>query len=472
MAQRPPGPAGHFLTGSIPEFTRDTLSFLLDIRQYGDLASFWFGPFTGYVVSSPELAHQVLVTDASKFNKTRAIKQVMFPVLGTGLFTNDGDFWKRQRKLVQPAFHTKRIGAYGQVMVEHAQALIQRWQDGQTYDMDHEMTHLTMGIVSKTLFDADVSSELDEISAVVTDVLSGVNTRLDRLMNLPYWVPTPENRRFNRSVNKLNSIIQRFIDDRRKTGEDKGDLLSMLLLAQDEDDGGVMTDRQVRDEAMTLFGAGHETTAVALMWTWYLLSQHPDVEARLLDELETVLGGRAPELSDLSRLPYTEMVVKELMRLYPPAWGTTRETTADVEMNGFTIKAGSVVLVNMYGIQRDGRYFADPERFDPERFSAENEPKIPKYAYIPFGGGPRVCIGNAFAMMEARTDSGDNCAAVPAEAGGGAAGRAAAGVHAALEVRDADGSYGSRTGSGAGVSEGEWWTGRRRCAPFLFVCLD
>lgn len=402
MALRPPGPKGHFLTGSIPEFTGDTLAFLLDTRKYGDLTSFRFGPFTGYVVSSPEFAHQVLVTDAAKYIKSRSLKSVMFPILGNGLFTNDGDFWKRQRKLVQPAFHTRRIGAYATVMVEHAQALMTRWHDGQTYDIDHEMAHLTMGIVSKTLFDADVSGESSEISELVTDVLEGANTRLDRLFNLPYWVPTPENRQFLRSVTRLNEVIQGFIDDRRASGEDKGDLLSMLLMARDEDDGGGMTDRQVRDEAMTLFGAGHETTAVALMWTWYLLSQHPEIEAKLLEELDTMLGGRAPELSDLPHLTYTEMVLKESMRLYPPAWGTTRETLEPVEMNGYTIKPGSIVLVNMYGIHRDARCFPEPERFDPERFSAENEPSIAKYAYLPFGGGPRVCIGNAFAMMEAK----------------------------------------------------------------------
>jgi cytochrome P450 len=198
-------------------------------------------------------------------------------------------------------------------------------------------------------------------------------------------------------------MIQRFIDDRRKSGEDKGDLLSMLLMARDEDDGGGMTDQQVRDEAMTVFGAGHETTAAALMWTWYLLSQHPDVEARLMEELDTVLGGRTPQLSDLPRLTYTEMVIKEAMRLYPPAWSVTRQTVGDdVVISGYPIKQGSVVILNIYGVHRDARYFPDPERFDPERFSPENEKTIPKHAYLPFGGGPRVCIGNAFAMMEAR----------------------------------------------------------------------
>ena len=402
MALHPPTPKRHFLTGNLPEFTADTLAFLLDIRQYGDIASFLFGPFRAYVVQSPELVHQVLVTDADKFYKPQSLKGATYQVIGNGLFTNDGDFWKRQRRLVQPAFHTRRIGAYAQVMVDHAQALTARWQTGQTYDIGHEMTRLTMGIVSKTLFDADVSGEASEIGENVTAALHVVNLRLNRLIGIPDWVPTAENRRLKKAMKGLDAMIQRFIDDRRKSGEDKGDLLSMLLLARDEDDGGMMNDRQVRDEAMTVFGAGHETTASALMWTWYLLSQHPEVEARLLQELERALGGRAAELDDLPRLTYTEMVIKEAMRLYPPAWSVTRQTIADVDIGGYHIGKGKVVVVNTYGMHLDARYFPDPERFDPERFSPENEKLIPKYAYIPFGGGPRVCIGNAFAMMEAK----------------------------------------------------------------------
>ncbi len=402
MTLHPPGPSGHFLTGSIPEFTRDTLAFLLDARKYGNLVSFLFGPFRAYIVSSPEYVHQVLVDDADKFYKPNGVKIATRPVIGNGLFINDGESWKRQRRLVQPAFHTKRIGAYAQVMVEHAQALIDQWQSGQVYEIDHEMTRLTMGIVSKTLFDADVSGEANEISAAVTVALQGVNARVDHLINIPEWVPTPEHIRFQRAIQRLDTLIQRFIDERRKSGEDKGDLLSMLLLAQDENDGGTMDDRQVRDEAMTVFGAGHETTASALMWTWYLLSQHPEVEAKLLEELDVVLGGRTPELADLPKLAYTEMIIKEAMRLYPPAWSITRQAIADVQIGGFTIPKGSVVIVNIYGMHHDARYFADPDRFDPERFRPENEKNIPKYAYIPFGGGPRVCIGNAFAMMEAK----------------------------------------------------------------------
>ncbi|MCC6803726.1 MAG: cytochrome P450 [Anaerolineae bacterium] len=402
MALHPPAPKGHFLAGSMPEFTADTLAFMLDMRRYGDIASFMFGPFRAYVVSSPEYVHQVLVTDADKFYKAAGTKRATKLVIGNGLFTNDGDFWKRQRRLVQPAFHTRRIGAYARVMVDHAETLMARWQDGQTYDMSTEMPRLTMGIVSKTLFDADVSDDADNIAGNVTTALHIVNMRLNRLIGVPDWVPTAENRSLKQAVRVLDDTIQRFIDDRRKSGEDKGDLLSMLLLARDEDDGGMMTDRQVRDEAMTVFGAGHETTASALMWTWYLLSQHPEIEARLLDELDTVLGDRPAALEDLPRLTYTEMIVKEAMRLYPPAWTLTRQTIGDVTIGGYPIGKGKVVVVNIYGMHHDARFFPDPDRFDPERFSPENEKLIPKYAYIPFGGGPRVCIGNAFAMMEAK----------------------------------------------------------------------
>jgi cytochrome P450 len=317
------------------------------------------------------------------------------------LFTNDGDFWKRQRKLVQPAFHTRRIGAYAETMVEYAQDAIRDWRAGETVEVDLAMNALTMRIIAKTLFDADVSAEAREAGKAIATVLEDVNERLNQVVPLPRWVPTSKNRRFYAAVDRLNRLIQRFIDERRKSGDDKGDLLSMLLMAQDADDGGVMTDKQVRDEAMTLFGAGHETTAVAMTWTWYLLSQHPEVEAKLHAELDSVLAGRAPTLAHLPRLPYTEMVLKESMRLYPPAFTVIREVTTPFTLGGYDFTPGSVIIVNIYGIHRDARFFPDPDRFDPERFAPENEKRLPKYVYLPFGGGPRICIGNAFAMMEA-----------------------------------------------------------------------
>jgi cytochrome P450 len=258
-----------------------------------------------------------------------------------------------------------------------------------------------MKIVSKTLFDADVESEVAEISDAVTTALTVVGERTESLFPPPDWFPTASNRAIKRAMVTLNRIIQRFIEDRRASGEDRGDLLSMLLAAQD-DEGVGMTDKQVRDEAMTLFGAGHETTAIALTWALYLISQHPEVEARLHEEVDRALGNRSATLNDLPNLPYTEMIAKEAMRLYPPAWGTTRELIGDITIGDYTIKKDNFIMMSFHALHHDPRIFDQPDRFDPERFSPENEKTIPKYAYLPFGAGPRVCIGNMFAMMEIR----------------------------------------------------------------------
>jgi cytochrome P450 len=398
---QPGRPKGHFLFGNLREFSADTLSFLLDMRQYGDFVECRFGPFPFYVINHPDLAHEMLVTQASKFYKSSITKRVMYKAVGEGLFTNDGDSWKRQRKLSQPAFHTMRIANYATVMVEYAQNMIAKWRSGEKLDLEREMNALTMQIVSKTLFDASVDGEEDELSKAVKIILSTTDKRFNRLIPLPEWLPVEENKQMNWALKRLDEIIQEFIDERRKTGEDKGDLLSMLMAAQDEEHGG-MSDKQLRDESVTVFGAGHETTSGALTWTFYLLSQHPEIEAKLQDELQTVLNGRPPTFADLPRLPYTEMVIKESMRLYPPAWGVTREAIEDVNLSGYRMEKGRIAIANIYGMHRDSHYFPDAEKFIPERFSAENEKHINKYAYLPFGAGPRICIGNAFAMMEAR----------------------------------------------------------------------
>jgi cytochrome P450 len=397
----PPGPRGSFLLGVLPGFINDTLPLLLDFYQYGPVASARFGPFRVYSANSPDAIHEVLVTQADKFYKANVTKWALEPTLGKGLFLSEGDFWKRQRRLVQPSFHSRRIGAYADIIVNYAQDLISKWQSGAALDVDREMVALTMNIITKTLFDVDVSEEARRISDVITVILRVTDQRLNALFPYPYWLPTNNSRNLKKAVAKLDQIIQGFIDQRRATGADKGDLLSMLLEAQDED-GSQMTDKQVRDEAITLFGAGHETTATALTWIWYLLSQNPDVEAKLHAEVDGVLDEQTPKLEDLAHLPYTEMVVKEAMRLYPPAFATTRQTMDDVTLLGYTIPKDSVVLLNFYAVHRDARYFPAPEKFVPERFSPENEKNIPKYAYLPFGAGPRVCVGNLFAMMEAR----------------------------------------------------------------------
>jgi cytochrome P450 len=384
------------------EFTRDTLQFLLDVYRYGDLALTYYGPFPIYIANSPDVIHDILVEQAARFYKSTQNKSALDPILGSGVFTSDGDLWKRQRKLVQPAFHARRIGAYADIMVKYAVQMVDRWESGATLEIDREMTALTMSVITKAMFGADVSSEAKAFTEILTPVLEIANKRLDAVFPLPVWIPTPNNLRLKAAVAKIDRILQRFIDDRRMSGEDTGDLLSMLLMAQDADDGETMSDKQVRDEAITVFGAGHETTATALMWTWYLLSQHSEVEAKLLAELDSVLGGRTPTLDDLPNLPYTEMVVKEAMRLYPPAFAAARDSIADVTVAGYRLKKGSPIIINIYGVHRDERYFPNPEQFIPERFSPENEKNIPKYAYLPFGAGPRVCLGNMFAMMEAR----------------------------------------------------------------------
>jgi cytochrome P450 len=401
MQNKPPVRPGRFLVGVMPEFRADSLELMLDVRKYGDLVLSYFGPFPLYFVSSPELAHDVLVENASLYHKDFVVKNVLEPSAGNGIFTSDGDFWRRQRKLVQPAFHTRRIGSYAETITRFSDEMTDIWRDGETRMIDEDMMHLTMQIICKVLFDAEIHEEVEELGGAMTHIFKLSDQRFSQLPAIPYWVPTKLNRTLRQNIAVVDAAIQRFVDERRASKEDKGDLLSMLLAAQDED-GTTMTDRQVRDEAMTLFGAGHETTAVTLMWTWYLLSQHPEVEARLHEELAEVLNGRLPTLEDLSRLKYTEMVIKESMRLYPPAWGTSRNPVQDVTLGGYTVAKGSSIFVNIYGMHRDARYFADPLVFDPERFSPEREKDIPKYAYIPFGGGPRVCIGNAFAMMEAK----------------------------------------------------------------------
>lgn len=402
MTDAPLAPNARPFFGHMKQFTADTLKYLLELRAYGDIVRIKFGPFSFVLVNHPDYARQVLVTEAKSFDKSIVTKNALSDTAGKGLFTNDGEAWKRQRKLVQPAFHTQRIAAYADTMVTYANALGDTWQAGQGIDIEHEMTTLTMRIVTKTLFDVDLSDDTDDIGATVTEVFEITNRRFNRLMAIPRWLPTRENRTMKVAVAKLDSIVHRFIDEWRKTGVDKGDLLSMLLLAMDDDDGSGMSDRQVRDEALTLFVAGHETTANTLIWVWYLLSQHPEIEARLHAELESVLGARQATFADLDKLVYTEMVIKEAMRLYPPAYLVTRDANEDIQIGGYDIPRGLPVGVNIYGMHHDARFFPDPERFDPERFSAENEKHIQKYAYVPFGAGPRVCIGNSFAMMEAK----------------------------------------------------------------------
>jgi cytochrome P450 len=382
----------------------DLAGFLLTLhREQGDVARARVGNLRIHLIAHPDHVRDVLVTHQRAFMKGHVLQRAKM-LLGEGLLTSEGDFHLRQRRLVQPAFHRQRIAAYAREMVDRAWITGDRWHDGQTVEMDREMMALTLAIVSRTLFDADVDAEADEIGGALTEVLRLFQTvfipgmqRLDRL-------PLPHTRRFARARGRLDATIYRLIAERRAERartESRGDLLSMMLAAQDaEGDGGSMTDEQLRDEAMTLFLAGHETVSNALTWTWYLLSQHPAVEARLHAEVDRVLGERRASADDLGFLPYTRMVLSESMRLYPPAYAIGRRALEDYEVAGVVAPRGSLVVVSPLVTQRDARWYPEPERFDPDRWTAEAQAARPKFSYFPFGGGTRTCIGDQFAWTE------------------------------------------------------------------------
>ena len=397
----PPGPKGHLLVGCLPEFRRDMLGFLAAcVRDYGDVVPIRVVNRRLILLSHPDLIEEVLTARARHTTKT-AILQMLRPVLGDGLLLSEGDSWLRQRRLMQPAFHRQRIAGYGQVMAGYAERGMADWKDGQTRDVHADMMAITQGIVAKTLFDADVSDDAFDVGHALHVLMEDFSRRRTALFALPRFVRTPARRRARAAVERLDRIVYDIIAARRASGEDRGDLLSILLAARDADDGSRMTDRQVRDEIMTLFLAGHETTAVSLSWTWYLLAQHPEVEATLAAELRSVLGGRPPTVADLPQLRYAEMVVMESMRLYPPAFTITRRVAEACEVGGHRIEAETTLIMSQWIVQRDARWFDAPEAFRPERWENDLAKRLPRYAYFPFGGGPRLCIGNTFAMMEA-----------------------------------------------------------------------
>ena len=384
-------------------FPFDPLAFATELSgQFGDIAHYRLGPLHVYQLNHPDLIRQVLVEQAEKFHKPSLLKRAFRPVVGDGLLTSDGAFWKQQRKLIQPAFHQRQLAAYGEVMAMLALRMVEKFEDGQVREIGAEMEKLTLAVVVRSLFGADLPGEDGEFSECMLAVRDAATQRVSSPLGLPAWVPTKRNVRERRALAKLNGMLHALIQTRRASREERIDLLSVLLAAADGDGGAPMSHQQLRDEMMTLFLAGQETTANALTWTWYLLSRHPEAEAKLLEELDRVLAGRAPALSDLPKLPYTEMVIREALRLYPPGPAFAREPIENVAIGGYDVPKGSIVMISPYALHRNERFFANPEQFEPDRFAAGWEERVPRYAYLPFGGGPRVCIGNAFAMMEAR----------------------------------------------------------------------
>jgi cytochrome P450 len=400
--QFPPGPKRKILGMDFIAFRRDSIKFIQRIaRDYGDISYFRMGPQDVYFLNHPDYIKDVLVTHQQNFTKGRALQRSK-RLLGEGLLTSEGEFHRRQRRLAQPAFHRQQIMTYGAAMTAYAERMRAGWRDGETLNISQEMMRLTLAIVGKTLFDTDVEAEADEIGDALTTIVHLFNAMMLPFSELLEKLPLPQKRRFEKAKQRLDATIYRMIEERRLSGEDRGDLLSMLLGARDEEaDGTGMTDKQVRDEALTIFLAGHETTANALTWTWYLLSEHPEVEAKLHAEIDGVLGGkRLPTLEDMPQLRYTEMVLAESMRLYPPAWAIGRLSINEHEIGGYVIPPRALVLVSPYVMHRDARFFPEPERFDPERWTPAARESRPQFAYFPFGGGARRCIGEGFAWME------------------------------------------------------------------------
>lgn len=401
MIASPPFRKGLPILGVLPQFRRNPPEFLQSIAQsHGDLVHFRLGSQDVYLVSNPNWIKDILVTNQTNFTKSRFLERAKI-LLGEGLLTSEGDFHRRQRRLVQPAFHRDRLIGYASAMVECTAHTRELWTDGAELDISREMTRLTLAVVAKTLFSADVTSEADNIGAALTQVMI-----LFDMVLMPFseWIeklPLPSVRRFEKARDFLDRTIYKMIAERRATKEDKGDLLSMLLLAQDEDGSGGMSDKQIRDEALTLFLAGHETTANALMWTWYLLSENPSAAEKFYDEVDAVLQGRLPTFDDLPRLKYTEGVFAEGMRLYPPAWVIGRRVKTDYAIGGYTVPPRAILMLSPWVVHRDPRWFPEPDRFNPSRWAegiAQDD--RPKFSYFPFGGGTRVCIGERFAWME------------------------------------------------------------------------
>jgi cytochrome P450 len=401
VAATAPGPKLSFVQSLIyrPGGANPLDFFTKLARAYGDVTSYRMAGEQLFLINEPKLIRDVLVTHNRNFTKSRGLERSK-RLLGQGLLTSEGAFHLRQRRLMQPAFHRDRVAGYGDLMVGYADRMRRSWSDGATLDIAREMNRLTLSIVGRTLFDVDVEQQAAAVGEALTAVMESFWMTMLPFGEVLERLPVPKLRRARMARGRLDAIIYRMIADRRSSGGDRGDLLSMLLAAQDEDDGAGMTDGQVRDEAMTIFLAGHETTANALTWTWFLLSGAPDVEARLHAEVSNALQGRLPATADLPSLPFVERVVTESMRLYPPAWIIGRRAIDEYRLNEYVVPPRSILVMSPYIIQRDPRFYPDPDRFDPDRWTPEFRAGLPKFAYFPFGGGPRQCIGESFAWME------------------------------------------------------------------------
>ena len=402
--KEPPYLRGNAVFGSALQMRRNPLRLLTEARrQHGDFVRFRLGPYRVQLLSHPDYIAHVLQKNPRNYLKDgyEHIK-----IVGNGLLASEGDFWRHQRRIVQPAFHRERLKGMARTMTQVTEDMLERWRvhaagSEAPLDIDAEMSRLTLEITGRTLFSADVGGEAGEVGRALQTVLNLGFQRTGRFLPVPLGIPTPGNRRYRAAVAKLNAVVDGLAHRRRKSGAGGDDLLAMLLEAQEAENGGGMGHRQLRDEAMTILTAGYETTARALTWSWYLLDANPRVREKLDEELDRALGGRMPGFEDLGRLPYTGMVFKESMRLLPPVWGLSRLVAEEDEIGGYRVPKGSRVVISQYVTHHHPDFWEEPETFDPERFAPEWDAGRPKYAYFPFSGGPRQCIGSNFATMEA-----------------------------------------------------------------------
>lgn len=410
MVKKVPGPKKIPFIGNLLEIGPNPHEFFKNcVEKYGPVVRVRLEKDRDtYILSRPQDIQYILKNSQRLFAKGYHRDRILSMVLGNGLVTSEGDFWLRQRRLLQPAFHKHRIEKYADTMTQYANRMLISWEDGQMIDLHEEIMRCTMEIVAKTLFDIDLQDPQYQGSKQVGQALDQVfheyvnqYTSITRMLleRLPFSLPTPGNLQLKESVHQLDRLIHKIIKHRKKENQDRGDLLSMMIVARD-DDGKGMTSTQLRDEVMTLFLAGHETTANALSWTFYLLAQHAKEEKKLVAELKSVLQGRLPSLSDIPQLSYTQAIINEAMRLYPPVWFISREPLEDVWIDEYCLPAGCEVAMSQWVMHRHSDYFTKPDLFVPERWSKEFEKSLPPYVYFPFGAGPRVCIGSNFAKME------------------------------------------------------------------------
>jgi cytochrome P450 len=400
-----PGPRGHPILGSAPAIQRDIIQALMSSwREFGDIVRFRVPGLSIYLVAHPDHVKHVMVDHHRNYPKVPSVDNKFKDISGEGLLNSSGEFWLRQRRLMQPTFHRQRIARFGTFMTECTAGMLDRWQVqakcGEPLDMRVEMQRLSLDILAKALFASDLSREVDVIGHAVTVEFEHTFRRLQSIINLPLSLPLPGNRRFLEARRTLDEIVYRLIAERRAAAEEGGDLVSMLLQARDEETGEGMSDQQLRDEVMTMIFAGHETVSTGMTWVWYFLSMHPEVARRLGAELAEVLGGRTPTVEDIPQLRYTTMVIEEALRLYPPIWLMSRTPLVDDEIGGYAIPSGAMVFVCPYVTHRHPDFWENPEGFTPDRFAPERSVGRHRWAYFPFGGGPRKCIGDIFGLME------------------------------------------------------------------------